>query len=77
MMSYNACIIKPSISHKYWCSLSPEKQEECAHFRSDKQGSCVYNSAPNGEYGDWCWSFSAARAAEDCETIAAGGNDGR
>lgn len=47
------------------------------HFQSDKQGACVYNSAPNGEYGDWCWSFSAAHAAEDCETISNGGNDGR
>lgn len=76
-MSYNACVIKAGRAHKYWCSANPTEQEGCMYFVTDKQGGCVYNSAPNGSYGDWCFSFEAAHAAEDFQSIVDGGIDGR
>lgn len=49
------------------CTRSLDVSEStCSFYEPDdthNDGSCKWNTSPSGEYGDWCHSYAAQKAA--------------
>jgi hypothetical protein len=63
MQPGNGCIIRSDRAHKYWCGLDTDQLASCSFYVKTMNGDCLYNNNPQGEYGDWCWNYEAAKDA--------------